>query len=430
MRHKLENRKHYKITRHGRYGKIDPIPEGSLARTLEKYMMYQKQGAHFMPNPAWSFVRLYRKNTGTFPWGMIKIVEKVMSSWYEKTNERFVIDGAQKILFDEERFVSLGNHMRPYQRESLRRLITNAGGIICLPTGAGKTFVAIQFLKYLNKRGLIVVHTIDLREQWIEQLKKHGVKADVRTYQSIKDFKAVRHYAVVVFDECHHVSAKTLYRVAVQCHKAIVVGLSATPYREDGEDMKINAALGDIIHKVDRRDLIEKGYLSDADVIYVSYNNHCNERWIDYQTIYREYIVCNDERNEEIVSIVDNNGDRNILVLVSQIEHGTRLSEMMRSNHVFLHGKVKDRKVPKGVNVIIATTIFDEGVDLPDFDMLVLAAGGKSSIKLAQRVGRILRFKTGKRGVIYDFVDESRYLVVHYKRRRKILEAAFHVKTE
>jgi superfamily II DNA or RNA helicase len=426
----LETKKLYKITRHGRYGKIDPIPDGSLSRTLEKYMTYQKQGAQFMPNPAWSFVKLYRKGTGTFPWGMLKIVEKVMGSWYEKSGERFEIVGSQEIMLNEERFVSLGNHMRPYQRESLRRLIENAGGIICLPTGAGKTFVAIQFLKYLNKHGLIVVHTIDLREQWIEQLENHGVKADVRTYQSIKDLKALKHYGIVCFDECHHVSAKTLYRVAIQCSNSILIGLSATPYREDGEDMKINAALGDIIHEVDRRELIEKGFLSDADVVYVSYNNHCNERWVDYQTIYKQYIVNNDERNEEIVNIIDGNKDRKILVLVSQIEHGTKLSEMMESEHLFLHGKIKDRKVPKDMNVIVATTIFDEGVDLPDFDMLVLAAGGKSSIKLAQRVGRILRFKIGKRAIIYDFVDESRYLKIHYKRRRKILEGAFLVKTE
>ena len=73
------------------------------------------------------------------------------------------------------------------------------------------------------------------------------------------------------------------------------------------------------------------------------------------------------------------------------------------------------------LEVLIATPIFDEGVDLPELDVIVLAAGGKSAVRLLQRIGRSLRLSPGKtHAMIHDFLDSgNRYTLGHSMGRLK-----------
>ena len=81
-------------------------------------------------------------------------------------------------------------------------------------------------------------------------------------------------------------------------------------------------------------------------------------------------------------------------------------------------------KSQKGGAILVASTIFDEGVDIPEIDALILAGGGQSYIKNIQRVGRALRPKMHKDYVvIYDFLDgrnpkdKKDYLAQHTRSR-------------
>jgi superfamily II DNA or RNA helicase len=63
--------------------------------------------------------------------------------------------------------------------------------------------------------------------------------------------------------------------------------------------------------------------------------------------------------------------------------------------------------------------------------VLIIGGGGKSSIRVVQQVGRVLRTRTGKESaVVYDFVDTPKFLARHYKVRRKLLESDFEVVDE
>jgi len=75
------------------------------------------------------------------------------------------------------------------------------------------------------------------------------------------------------------------------------------------------------------------------------------------------------------------------------------------------------------LDVLIASRIFDQGIDIPDLDALVLAGSGKSSARALQRIGRVIRKgKDKKDAIVVDFLDNCRYLRDHSMIRKKIYE--------
>lgn len=132
-------------------------------------------------------------------------------------------------------------------------------------------------------------------------------------------------------------------------------------------------------------------------------------------------------RRELVANVAIAELDRgSVLIIVSRIEHGLLLQEMIPDS-IFVNGS---SPVPVRQDVLhrlgrgdrlccIATQIFDEGVDVPALDTLILAGGGKSQLKLLQRVGRGLRKKEGRNIVhIHDFLDGSnKYLLEHTEER-------------
>ncbi len=299
---------------------------------------------------------------------------------------------------------------------------------------SGKTMMIIDFIKHINKSTLVVVPTLDIKKQWEEQSPEY---VDVKTYQSIKYKKQLVGYKLVVFDESHHTASKIIYKIAQNCDDAITVGASATPYREDGEDMKIEAAIGKIVYKISIKELIELGYLCDAQIRYIPLPKSEIE-FLDYHEMYDKYIVNNKVRNDIIVNLALSS--ESVLILVQKIEHGKllydKLYPIISDKVCFINGqlpKKQRRKMfddirSKKYDVVIASSVFDEGVNIPNFKTLILAVGGKSSIKVVQRVGRLLRPDKDKPyAVIYDFMDTQKFLCLHYKRRRILLEQDFTV---
>jgi superfamily II DNA or RNA helicase len=421
----------YTITRNKRRGYIKPIPvcPSKLATELFGQMSYIKKGVEFMPNPSWGHVKLYKNKTGSFPWGFIGRVKKI----FDMCDEEYEIKNP--LIVDCKDFKS--DVLRDYQVEAVKAIIDNDGGIISMPTGGGKTITMIEFLKNVVKsdsKFLVIVPTLDIKQQWESKAME---QLTVMTYQSIKKKSQLEGMNVVIFDECHHVASKVLYKIAMACSESILIGCSATVKREDGEDLKIEAALGPIVHNIERRDLIDRGWLCDAEVKYISLDEP-PDMLLDYQEAYEKFVVNNTERNDKIVDIaISESKDRQVLVLVQRIEHGLELYDRLKDNGAcFFNGQLrkvdrlemfKDIKNMK-YGIVIATSIFDEGVDVHTFGVLILAVGGKSSIKVAQRVGRLLRMHEGKqKATIYDFIDNYKWLRKHYQKRRMLLEKDFEV---
>jgi len=226
----------------------------------------------------------------------------------------------------------------------------------------------------------------------------------------------------IVVHNCHHVAARTIYDASLKCDAQYRFGLSATPQRSDGMDMYIEAALGPYSINVRAEDLIEQKLLATPEFEFVEVPATSYSRYGDYADDYKFNIVLNGERNKIIALRTKQlvNGGRTVYIHVTRIDHGKMLSKMISAP--FIYSKSKDRseqieKFKNGEINVLISTLLGEGVDIGGIDSIIMAAGGKSEISTIQRVGRALRPKPGKKAIIVDFIDNSRYLKKHTMER-------------
>jgi superfamily II DNA or RNA helicase len=201
-----------------------------------------------------------------------------------------------------------------------------------------------------------------------------------------------------------------------------VIGLSATPWRDDGKDLDMEGVLGHVLYEVSASRLIEEGHLMAPEIKCVSIEAEPDLRDEDYPTLYKLQVVENPERNRFIGKLAHQNkkqGRKLQLIIVRQLKHVDLLMKALRPRQlvaVSLTGKetgaVRQDKLnlakAGAVDVIVATTVADEGLDLPMLDTVILAGGGKSTARALQRVGRAIRKYPNKLDpVIYDLFDEN-----------------------
>ena len=409
----------YNIIRKNYYCFINPIPQGKLKQILIKNLSYDNK---FYPGiPYWAKkTKLYNDKKGYFMWGLIYRVKKIFEVWQKISSDTYTIE---KNIIHKDKVISYyDNELRDYQKDAINEFLHYGLGIIQLPCGSGKTKLSIEIIKQLQLKTLVVVHTKELLKQWKQQYD-----GDVFTYQKlIRDISILEKYMFILYDECHLCKCKSIKLIAKNSKSLYVLGLSASPQREDGHDKQIEEVCGQVIYKKDTKDLIEQNYLSNAEV-YIKDIKYKNDYFETYNELYEDNIVNNIERNGHIINVCDNNSDKYVLVLVDRIEHGEQLIkdiQFLGINVIFFHSTMKKRNKiyedikDKKYNIIISTQIFDTGIDLPFLDCLVLACGGKSSVKIIQRVGRVLRQNEGKSmAKIYDFNDNAKILKKHSKRR-------------
>lgn len=125
-------------------------------------------------------------------------------------------------------------------------------------------------------------------------------------------------------------------------------------------------------------------------------------------------------------------GDR-VLLLVNRVEHGQGIVEDLASQGAvakLANAKMGKRKRAEALQAIrdgtlgglVATSLADEGLDLPAINVLVLVSGGRSKIKAEQRTGRALRSFSGKtHATIYDFQDTCHRLMEKHSQARQSL---------
>lgn len=376
---------------------------------------------------------------------------------------------------------------RDYQAECVEKALEGRRGVLEMATGAGKTAVAGLIIQRLGRPAMFFVHTRDLLHQTRrafeaqlglpigqvgdglidiravtvatiqtcaralgieldappdEEVKLEKDKTDVQGHR-VELLKALRDVPVVFFDECHHLPADCAYSLAMQTAGAHHrFGLSATPYRDDRQDMLLEAALGPKLYRANASLLIQKGFLVPPRIRF-----HAVPAFKvvtgrpDYQEIFQHYIVNNQRRNGMIAEQARGLAEqgRSVLILVSQVAHGEALRELLpdaplvqgsdsasHRHHIFR--ELHDRRRL----IVIATTLADEGLDIPSLRAVVLASGGKSETRALQRVGRALRTAPGKtEAIVVDFFDNAPYLKEHSMARLELFrnEPAFRVET-
>lgn len=312
--------------------------------------------------------------------------------------------------------------------EGLKR---DGSGLLSLPTGYGKTTVALYVMCQLSVKTLIVVHKEFLMTQWMDRIRQFVPNAKIGKIQansidvegkdvvvgmlqslSMKDYdmSIFDGFGFTIIDETHHVCTRTFSRMLMKKTTKYTLGLSATLERKDGLTKVLHWFLGDVLYKIERKN-----------------QKHVNVKRIDYECSEYESFPINkarqpnmpeainilatiSSRNDLIVKLVRDNRllSRKILVLTDRRQHCLDLLNMCidMSPGLYIGGMKQDElKESEKCDVIIATySLAHEGLDIPSLDTLILASP-KSDI--VQSVGRILRETKGKQNnpLVIDIVD-------------------------
>ena len=238
---------------------------------------------------------------------------------------------------------------------------------------------------------------------------------------------------VVIIDEAHGAASKGIWNVVRYCSASYRFGLSGTPFRRgDKQDLKLIALTGDIIYRVSNKEMIEDGVSVPTDIIMIDVERPKIMGPHEYRDVYEEGIVHNGFRNNIICELTDkyHKEGKQVVIMIKEIAHGELLDKLLYTYkkkaylpHEFIHGSTALEKrieiledFKKGVlGILITSVILDQGIDIPNIDVLILAGGGSSQIRSLQRIGRGLRWNEHKEKLtVIDFADRThRYLAKH-----------------
>jgi superfamily II DNA or RNA helicase len=212
----------------------------------------------------------------------------------------------------------------------------------------------------------------------------------------------------IMVDETQAVGTKIWDEVLDECQAPYRIFLSATPRRTDGATLKLTAGSGPVLFTTTAEEQIEKGRLCELDIDYMVYDQKLYNDFdtdVNYNDMYKLCISENEERNQKcIVEPVFKmlKEERHVLVLVQRIEHGHTLKQMFIEKGIkvddirFIWGDTPDKIRTNAISefrkgdfkIMIGSTIFDAGVNIPLISGVVLAGAGNSDITLIQRIGR------------------------------------------
>lgn len=286
-------------------------------------------------------------------------------------------------------------------------------------------------------------------EKMNKEIKKcsHAVSLLERRNQIERSANLIRDFLVenevVIVDEVHHLSTlEGAYACALSHTFATVrLGFTATLPTDNEAIFTYEGLLGPLIKELTINEAAEKGILAVPKIrILRSPYNYDIDREYNYERAYDLGIVQNDRRNELIINTAIDyiNEGKSLLVMVSKIAHGENLIAMAEkicglskkefdTYFRFIQGKttsdvrleVKKALNSKKISCVIATTIWCEGIDLPELSVVFNVSGGKAEIRTLQIIGRGLRKTKNKDSVIIvDIFDpHSRFLIGHFGER-------------
>ena len=338
----------------------------------------------------------------------------------------------------EEHFVFQGE-LRTYQKEALASTAKVSQGIIVAPCGSGKTIMAMKLIEEKKQPTIFLVHTKDLLNQAAEAVRTWlgedpGIigdgKREIRRV-TIATIQSLRHedkcedllmrFGMLIVDECHHVPALTFTDVISRFPAKFRYGLTATPERSDGLERVINLVLGEVLHTITHEDLEDSGMLVKPVIGWVQTNfTYAYED--DYQNMISA-VTQDSSRNECILRLCKAvfKKNRKALLLSSRVSHCKILFDSLchqgfQDRVLLVTGSTKKSERQSRIeqmrdgkfDILIASNIADEGLDIPILDTLILATPFRAKSKALQRIGRILRPHGDKEApLVVDFFDKK-----------------------
>ncbi|WP_435125898.1 DEAD/DEAH box helicase family protein [Halobaculum sp. D14] len=365
------------------------------------------------------------------------------------------VDDRVAVADDDRLELTLRYDLRDYQQDALDAW-RDAGdrGVVELPTGSGKTVVALAAMAALGVPTLVVVPTVDLLTQWRRELESEFDEPvgqlgggeqrveplTVATYDSayLRADDVGGDFGLVVFDEVHHLGGEGYRDIARLFAAPARLGLTATFERPDGAHEVVAELVGPVVHRLSADDLAgdhlaeyevrrvevdlspaERDRYEEAQGTFVDYVRDAGITFrsgSDYQELVkrsgndprareallakqraREVMMNADAKVEELARILDRHRDERVIVFTAHTDLVYRLSDrfllpaITAETGAAERREILDRFRDGEYSRVVAANVLDEGVDVPDASVGVVISGSGSEREFTQRLGRILR---------------------------------------
>jgi superfamily II DNA or RNA helicase len=370
--------------------------------------------------------------------------------------------------------------LRDYQQEGLKKWLRQKRGVVVMPTGSGKTVLAIKAIEEINAPACIVVPTLDLVRQWRETLEEAfeikigvytGEKKDVQaitvsTYDSA--YLGAAHlgnkFKLLIFDEVHHLPAEGYRQIAEMFASPYRLGLTATYEREDNLHREIPRLLGGKIFEIHPDELAGE-YLSPYETkkISVELTEEEKQEYLRHYKRFSNYLISRNikmRRPQDFKKIVMRTGydaeAREALLARNEAERIAYNSQMKiekiqellsKDNRTIIFTRYNDmvyeisrrffipcityrtdsdereeifKKFKEGeYAALVSSQVLDEGVDVPEANIGIIVSGTGSNRAYVQRLGRLLRPRENKKAVLYELVTKgTKETRTSYRRKR------------
>ena len=377
---------------------------------------------------------------------------KLPRGTYENLEKFCNINGIQIFKEDhrtlgEKINVQFKGELRGEQQIAFDAMLKYDTGILCAPTGFGKTVIGCKMIAERKVNTLILVNKLQLLNQWKDRIKEFldvssvgevsSKKKNITNVIDVASIKSIwnngdildiaKNYGMIIIDECHHTAAYTFEQAINTGNAKYVYGISATPDRENGHTPIIKMQCGDIRYKVDVLKFNKDLNVPLKVIVRHSHLSFTNPKIDNYElNEINDFIAKDVLRSEKIILDIKNefkNG-KNILVLTERLEHMNYIFDKLQkfTDHVFkYHGGMGKKLLKKyqelnesldhnGLNKIIVATgsYIGEGFDDSRLDVLFLTMPISGNTRLTQYVGRLHRKNVDKKEIlVYDYVDDN-----------------------
>lgn len=309
--------------------------------------------------------------------------------------------------------------LRDYQEEYVQRAYEKKAAVLANPAGSGKTVTSIGLMARVDSPTLVLVPQRSLVGQWKRELldkttltedqigEYHGDEkrmddVTIATYHMAGEKTSLfrKEWGLIIFDEVHHIPSK-LFRRTASLQSTRRIGLSASPVREDSKEREIFALIGQEIGGDWARFFNQEYVLKpDVNITLVDWESDFYRNQYNQASGFKKSIIAskNPAKKQVIEDILDDHEDDKTIIFCDWLEQGQDLAEEFDIPFVSGETDFEEREEyfekfrENELTTLIVSRIGDEGLDLPDAEVGIIASGqGGSRRQATQRAGRVMR---------------------------------------
>lgn len=372
--------------------------------------------------------------------------------------------------------------LRPYQEAALGAWESAAcRGVIALPTGAGKTRVAIAGIAAARARTIVLVPTRVLLDQWERELaavakspigrlgdgERRIESITVATYES-----AYRHMAeignefdLLIADETHHFGSGLRDEALEMCVAPMRMGLTATPSQGEAWDKVTSSLIGPVVYQLTIGDLVGT-WLAGLDMSTITLDLERDERaayegwmaefhrvtgalrdalgphasWKDLARMAsrsaqgrdalaafrsaQRLVALTAQKRVKVGELLRTHRDNRVLIFTADNESAYELARERLVMPITCDIGRPEREAVLAkfrageLRALVSARVLNEGIDVPDADVAIIVGAALGEREYVQRIGRLLRPAPGKRATVYELVTRRTIEVRRAKKRR------------